>query len=113
MGTFFRTLGAYLPPPSPLASPPPLWGTEAHVEELFAGTGVELEFERDVVTAVPFESTDEAIKFMTTKFGPIMMVREQAEASGRWPELRAEFADLYERDEPLEYLVTTGRKELS
>jgi SAM-dependent methyltransferase len=25
MGTFFRTVGAYLPPPSPLAEPPMLW----------------------------------------------------------------------------------------
>jgi hypothetical protein len=33
-------------------------------------------------------------------------------ASGRWPELRAQLADLYERDEPLEYLVTLGRKDV-
>ena len=39
MGTFFRTVAAYLPPPSALAEPPGLWGSEAHVERLFAGTG--------------------------------------------------------------------------
>jgi hypothetical protein len=111
MGAFFRTVGPYLPPPSPLALPPTLWGSEPHVAELFAGTGIELEFERDVVTPVPFDSTDEALEFLTTKFGPMMMVRDYAEASGRWPALRAEIAALYERDEPLEYLVTLGRKE--
>jgi hypothetical protein len=36
---------------------------------------------------------------------------DQTETSGRWPELRAELAALYDRDEPLEYLVTIGRKE--
>jgi hypothetical protein len=36
---------------------------------------------------------------------------ERLGASGRWPELRAEFAALYERDEPLDYLVALGRKD--
>jgi SAM-dependent methyltransferase len=111
MGAFFRTVGAYLPPPSPLAEPPALWGTEAHVEKLFEGTGIELEFERDVVTPERFESTDAAIEFSATKFGPMMMARELTEASGRWPDLRAEFAALYELDEPLDYLVALGRKD--
>jgi len=111
MGTFFRTVGAYLPPPSALAEPPGLWGSEAHVETLFAGTGIELEFERDAVTPAQFESTDAALEFLSTSFGPMMMARELAEASDRWPELRADLVDLYERDEPLEYLVTVGRKE--
>jgi SAM-dependent methyltransferase len=110
MGDFFRTVGAYMPPPSALAEPPALWGSEAHVEELFEETGVELEFQRDVVTPVPFESTDAAIEFLATKFGPMTMARQITEASGRWPELRAELATLYERDEPLEYLMILGRK---
>jgi SAM-dependent methyltransferase len=110
MGEFFRTVGPYLPLPSALAEPPALWGSEAHVEELFEGTGIELDFERGVVTPEPFESTDAALEFFTTKFGPMMMARQLAEASGRWLELRAEIATLYDRDEPPEYLVTIGRK---
>ncbi|HXY81790.1 MAG TPA: class I SAM-dependent methyltransferase [Gaiellaceae bacterium] len=111
MGTFGRTVAPYLPPPSPLAEPPVLWGSEAHVEGLFEGTGIELEFERDSVLPVPFESSDAAIEFLATKFGPMVMARQVAEASGRWRELRAELEALYERDEPQEYLVTVGRKE--
>jgi SAM-dependent methyltransferase len=111
MGAFFRTVGPYLPPPSPLAQPPALWGSEDHVERLFEGTGIELDFERAVATQAQFESTDAAIEFMTTKFGPMMMAHQLTEASGRWPELRAELTALYEREEPLEYLVTVGRKE--
>jgi len=110
-GQLFRTVGKYLPTPSPLAEPPLLWGSEPHVEELFDGTGVELEFERDTVAEAPFESTDEAIEFIVTRFGPLIMARQLAESSGRWAELHAELVELYEREEPLEYLVTLGRKE--
>ena len=46
IGELFRILGGYLPAPPDYASPPPLWGSEEHVRELFAGTGVELEFAR-------------------------------------------------------------------
>ncbi len=57
MGSFFRTVGAYMPPPSPIAQPPVLWGSEAHVGELFADTGIELEFRRETVAQAQFEST--------------------------------------------------------
>ncbi len=36
LGQLFRTVGAYVPPP-PGASSPVLWGSEAHVRELFPG----------------------------------------------------------------------------
>ena len=108
MGAFFRMVGPYLPPPSPLAQPPALWGSEEHVEQLFEGSGIELEFERDVASAPPFESSDDAVEFITSKFGPMIMVKQMTEASGRWAELRTELAALYERDLPAEYLLTLG-----
>jgi SAM-dependent methyltransferase len=108
MRTFFSTVGSYLP--SPLAEPPSLWGSEVHVEELLAGTGIELEFARDVVTPVPFESSDAAVEYFATKFGPMMMARQLTEASGRGLELRQALRVLCERDEPGEYLLTIGRK---
>jgi SAM-dependent methyltransferase len=110
MGAFFRAVGGYLPPPPPLAEPPTLWGTEAHVEELFQESGIELEFERDVVTAPEFESSNAALEFFTTTFGPLMMAQQLAEAAGRGPELRADLTALYERNAPAEYLVILGQK---
>jgi SAM-dependent methyltransferase len=110
MGEFFRRVGGYMPPPSPLAEPPPLWGSEPHVEELFDGTGIELEFEREVVQPPAFESPEAALEFLTSKFGPLMMARQLTEALGRWPELRGELIDQAERDEPAEYLVVIGRR---
>jgi ubiquinone/menaquinone biosynthesis C-methylase UbiE len=109
MGEFFQKVGSYLPPPSPLAEPPVLWGSEAHVEQLFADTEVELAFERDTLDPPRFESTDAALEFMQ-KFGPMIMARRLAEAAGRWPELRADLVDNYERGEPAEYLIVLGRK---
>jgi SAM-dependent methyltransferase len=111
MGEFFRSVGAYLPPPPPIAEPPALWGSEAHVSDLFADMGVELTFERDSVARAPFGSPDEAIEFMTTKFGPLMMARQITEASGRWRELHAVLGDLYDRETEFEYLVAIGHKE--
>jgi ubiquinone/menaquinone biosynthesis C-methylase UbiE len=110
MGSFFRTVGAYMPPPPPIAQPPALWGSEDHVRDLFAGSGIELEFRRETVEQAHFDSTDEAIEYLATRFGPMIMAREMLTAVGRWDDLRAELITLYERDEPLEYLVTLGRK---
>ena len=110
LGSFFRTVGSYLPAHSPLADPPLLWGSEPHVEELFEGTGIAVEFEREVIAPAPFESPEAELEFMTAKFGPVIMARQLTEASGRWDDLRAELIALIERNEPAEYLVTVGRK---
>ena len=110
MGSFFRTVGTYMPPPPTIAQPPVLWGSEAHVRDLFAGSEIELEFHRETVAPAQFESTDEAIEYLSTRFGPMIMAREMLTAAGRWDDLRADLVELYERDEPLEYLVITGTK---
>jgi hypothetical protein len=105
-------MGAYLPAPPPSAEPPVLWGSEAHVTELFAGTGIELTFERELLEPAIYESAEAAIEFHTTKFGPLIMARRLAEESGRWPELRAELEAFHDRAESAEYLVVVGRKGL-
>jgi SAM-dependent methyltransferase len=110
MGDFFKTVASYLPPPPTVAQPPALWGLEAHVRGLFEGSGVELEFERDMVEPPRFESPRAGLEFLSSRFGPLMMARQLTEASGRWEELREELIALYEQGEPAEYLITIGRK---
>jgi len=110
MGSFFRTVGAYMPPPPPIAQPPVLWGSEAHVRQLFAGSGIELDFRRETVDPPEFDSTDAAIDYLSERFGPMIMAREMLTAAGRWDDLRGELTVLFERNEPLEYLVILGRK---
>src|SRR6201999_2739744 len=98
MGQFFMRLGRDGPPLPPFASPPPLWGSPDHVRSLFEG--VELEFARETVGSQRrFDSTDDAVEFFTTTFGPLIGVRAAAEADGRWPEVRAQLADFFGDDE--------------
>ena len=111
MGTMFKTLGSYLPAPPPFAEPPLLWGSEAHVRELFAGTGVEVEFAREQSVFAAFDSTDEEIDYATSKFGPLIMARRALEPAGRWDALVADLRRFTEtRPASAEYLVTVGRK---
>jgi len=118
IGQFFKTMSPRMPKPPEGASPPPLWGDEDHVAELFAGTGV-------TVTCAPrsvvFEerSSEHFIDFMADNYGPLFKARERLEGEGTWGDLRADLVALGERmnlsaDEFLvssEYLLITGRKE--
>jgi SAM-dependent methyltransferase len=110
MGTFFRTVGRYLPPPPPIAEPPLLWGDESHVTGLFAGHGIDLRFERGTLEGERFPTTEQALEFLETRFGPMMMAKQLAQASGTWEALRTDIIDAYERDEPIVYLMTIGVK---
>jgi SAM-dependent methyltransferase len=109
MGEFFRTLGGHLPPPPDFVQPPLLWGSEEHVSELFADTGVEVEFARELIE-FPRMSIDEEIEFATSKFGPLILARRMLEPQGRWPALIADLRRLLANTGPAEYLVTTGVK---
>ena len=110
MGTFFKTVGAFMPPPPPVAQPPLLWGREPYIRELFSGSGLELEFRRESVAPAPFASTDEAFEWTASRFGPLIMARQMLEESGRWDDLRAALEPLHKVNAPLEYLVILGRK---
>jgi SAM-dependent methyltransferase len=109
-GELFRMLGPHMPPPPDFVEPPLLWGTEPHVRELFAGTGVRLEFDRDTVTEMWFDSGHDAVDFHATNFGPLVMMRGALEPQGVWPDIRDQMAALLDRREPAEYLVVLGRK---
>jgi len=118
IGGFFAVVSRHLPPAPEYAAPPPLWGNADHVRRLFDGTGVQLEFERDVIE-LRFGSVAEIFDFYSTRFGPIVTARNLLEPQGRWPALRddllAYFEDItIERDGgvvwPGEYLVVLGHK---
>jgi hypothetical protein len=117
IGMFFKTVAKHVPPP-PGGEPPLLWGTEEHCREIFAGTGVELTFDRETVE-FRFPSAEAAVELYTTKFGPTVMVTERLTAEGRFDAFRAEFAQMFTSHNtggggeivyPGEYLVVTGRK---
>jgi SAM-dependent methyltransferase len=118
VGELFKILGGYLPAPPDYASPPPLWGDERHVRDLFAGSSVELDFTRGY-NPWRFDSPEHYVVFMETYYGPLVKARERLTAEGRWEDCRGEILALAERlneatDGSLfmnaEYLIAAGRK---
>jgi SAM-dependent methyltransferase len=118
IGQMFKIMGKYLPAPPDYASPPPLWGNEEHVRELFADTGIELEFARGH-NPWRFDSAEHFVLFFETYYGPTLKARQRLEGEGRYRELREELHALAERHNEAtdgsllmhgEYLVTVGRR---
>lgn len=117
VGDMFRILGRYLPPAPAYASPPPKWGHEAHVRELFADAGVDLDFER-ATTPFRFGSGEHFMSFFETNYGPMVKARERLTVEGRWDDCRGELVEMMEGrnvatdgslDVPAEYVVIVAR----
>lgn len=114
IGDFFRVMARHLPPP--LGPSPMLWGVPAHVERLFAGSGITLVCHHETVDMV-FDSPAAAVELYSTKFGPTLLARRALEREGRWPALRDDMAALHAAHVladgtvrfPAEYLVALGR----
>ena len=118
IAALMRTLFTYLPLPPDFGPPPPRWGVEDHVQSLFEGTGIELEFDRELVE-FRFESVERALQLYETKWGPFVEARQLLEPEGRWAALRADLAAALEQHNTAtgdgltyegEYLVVIGRR---
>jgi SAM-dependent methyltransferase len=70
IGELFRTVAAHVPPPAGVLSPM-LWGTEAHLRELFGESICSLETEQRTFT-FRFRSADEFVSFFRTWYGPTL-----------------------------------------
>ena len=92
-GEVFRASASYLPPPPDFASPPILWGTEAHVREMFP-SAASFEFERHSTT-VEWESIDGFADYFMDRFGPLVTARQLL--GERFEELRAEILEIWGR----------------
>jgi SAM-dependent methyltransferase len=117
IGELFKIMGRFLPAPPDYASPPPLWGDEAHVRELFDDAGMQLEFTRGH-NPWRFDSPEHWVAFMETRYGPTVKARERLAADGRWADCRAELLALAERHNratdgrlhmDAEYLISVAR----
>jgi SAM-dependent methyltransferase len=114
-GDLFRLTGSFLPPPPAGVQPPPLWGVESHVEEVFAAAGATPDIAHGTVH-FEYSSEQAAVDDYATNFGPFVTARTLLEPQGRWPEFLEAFADLVRRfnlaDDgtvrlPSEYLLIT------
>jgi SAM-dependent methyltransferase len=92
----FKLNGSFLPPPPQGVQPPPLWGVESHVKDVFAAAGATPDITRETVD-LEFASEQDAVDEYTTNFGPFVTARTVLEPQGRWPEFVEAFADLVRR----------------
>jgi SAM-dependent methyltransferase len=119
IGALLRTIGPFAPPPPPGAQPPPLWGSEAHLTELF-GAGVDFGTRtRDVLEATAFERPRDFGEHFKARYGPTIAAQANARRDGREEELEAaldRFCDEWDRGTDgrarfeLEYLLAVGTR---
>ena len=111
----FKLNGTFLPPPPAGVQPPPLWGVESHVEEVFAAAGATPDIAHEMFD-LQFASETAAVDEYTTTFGPFVTARTVLEPQRRWSEFVQAFADLVRRFNvasdgtvriPSEYLLIT------
>jgi SAM-dependent methyltransferase len=110
VGGLFRVIDRHLE--ADVDASPMLWGVEEHVRECFAGTGVELAFERRRLELNPDIDVEEAVGFYLASFGPLVRARERLELVDGWDAAAAELVPAIENmmRTPPEYLLITGTK---
>ncbi|HST38248.1 MAG TPA: class I SAM-dependent methyltransferase, partial [Conexibacter sp.] len=89
IGGLFRTIGPFAPSPPPGAQPPPLWGSEAHLHELF---GDRVTFElmtRELLGVDAFAQAGDFGRHFRARYGPTIAAEGNARRNGRGDEFAA------------------------
>jgi SAM-dependent methyltransferase len=81
IGNMFRTMGRHVPPPTGI-KPPPLWGTEERLRELF-GEGVSSLHTTRRSYAFRYLSTEHFIEVFRAYYGPVHKAFESLDAVGQ------------------------------
>ena len=109
-GEFFEVVGRHAPPPPQGALPPVLWGSEAHVRELFGDRVSSLELTRKSYVERSPGSARDYVEFFKETFGPLIAIRGlRADDPERLAGLDEEFLEFATRantgppDGPAEY----------
>jgi len=119
IGEMFAVMKPYSPPPSPGAQPPPLWGVEEHVRDLFGDRVEDVMMCREVVTVDRFSSPEEFRDYFKDRYGPTVAVyRALGDDEDRVAALDRDLAELARRHDrgdgttvmDWEYLLMTARK---
>jgi SAM-dependent methyltransferase len=119
IGSLFRTLGQFAPPPPAGVQPPPLWGGEDHLDDLL-GDRVQISLqERGALGVTAFRHARDYGEHFKTLYGPTIAIRANAVKNGREEEFDASLDALFDgwnrgTDErarfEVEYLVTVGTR---
>ena len=83
LGALFRTMRPFMPAPPPGAQPAPLWGSEAHLHELFGDRVGFRTLRREVLEITAFEHPHDYGEHFKQRYGPTIAARANAERNGR------------------------------
>lgn len=89
IGALFRAMGPFAPPPPPGAQPPPLWGSEGHLAELFDDRVSFQTLERDRLEVVAFQRPGDFGEHFKARYGPTIAARGNATRNDRADEFDA------------------------
>jgi SAM-dependent methyltransferase len=119
IGALFRAMGPFAPAPPPGAQPPPLWGSEKHLSELFEDR---VDFgtpQRGVLEVTAFEHPRDFGEHFKARYGPTIAARANAAKTGREAELDAALDELCDQWNlgsadnarfEMEYLLAVGTR---
>jgi SAM-dependent methyltransferase len=116
IGQMFATMKPFAPPPPEGAQPPPLWGDEAHVRELFGDEVTDLTAETRTVRVDAFATGAEFRDFFKACYGPTIVayraLGDDPERVGALDRALADLGDRYVSDHEMEweYLVVTATR---
>lgn len=119
IGQMFATMKPYAPPPPPGAMPPPLWGTEDHVRDLFGDRLTDVRASTRKLVVDRFSRPEAFREFFKRVYGPTIAVyRHLGDDEGRAAALDADLDELARRfglggtstTMAWEYLLLTGRR---
>jgi SAM-dependent methyltransferase len=120
IGHLFRTMAPYAPPAPPGASPPPLWGDEQHVRELFGDRVTGLDLRRRSIEMTAAGDPADFREYWKRHYGPTIAVyRFNADDPDRVAALDRDFLRFLtdwnhgpagESAYEAEYLLVTARK---
>jgi ubiquinone/menaquinone biosynthesis C-methylase UbiE len=102
IGQLFATMKPYAPPPPAGASPPPLWGREEHVRELFGDRVSDLTMRRQTVTLDRCAEPAEFRDYWKRNYGPTI-------AAYKFNADKSDQADALDRDF-LSFLTNTRQE---
>ncbi|HEY1652242.1 MAG TPA: methyltransferase domain-containing protein [Acidimicrobiales bacterium] len=118
IGQMLATMKPYAPPLPPGAQPPPLWGNEDHVRELFGERVTDVHVRRQAVTVDNFADPEVFRDYFKSHYGPtIATYRGIADDPDRVAALDRDLAELAQRHDrgtettvmEWEYLLFTAR----
>jgi len=87
IGGLFRTMGPFAAPPPPGAQPPPLWGSEEHLQTLFGDRVDFTTLERRVLEVTAFPRPLDYREHFKERYGPTIATFAHARENGREAEL--------------------------